>query len=285
VVRVEPDRIRTVDVGYRRQSEDAGGSGGAFEWDVRHTEGPVQQVIDESLMLTGDENLVETYGVVEYSISDPARYLFGARDPERTVHVAAERTLRWRFAEHTLDDILTVHRGTLETEWARELQSALDLYDVGIRVLAAHIEHVHPPVEVVPAYRDVASAQEEETTVVNRAEAYLLEQIPLSQGRAQAMLRQAEGYRDSRVERSRGESDRFALLATAHTAAPSLTSFRLHIEAIEDVLPEKKKYIVTGRGAGRRRFIFFDSESIDLPGLASTGAAGFEPAQMQDRRQ
>jgi len=272
VIRLEPDLVRTAEVGFRRQIAASGAIQPSFEWDVRHTEGQVQQVLEESLMLTGDENLVEAYGVVEYSVSDPRRFLFGARNPERTVHVTAERTLRWRVAEHTLDEILTVHRGTLEREWMEHLQRALDSYEVGIHILATHIEHIHPPVEVVPAYRDVASAQEERTTVVNRAEAYTLEQIPLARGRGQAMLEQAEGYRNRRVERSRGESERFARLAAAHTIAPSLTNFRLYLEGVENVLPGKQKYLVTGAGSGRRRFVFFDPENVDLLGLATTGS-------------
>jgi membrane protease subunit HflK len=273
VTRIQPDLVRIVDVGYRRQIDEAGAAPQVFEWDVRHDEGPVRQVLDESLMLTGDENLVEAYGVVEYSVSDPARYLFGARDPATTVHVTAERTLRWRLAEHALDEILTVHRGTLSSEWTQDLQRELDSYDVGIRVLAAHIEHVHPPVEAVPAYRDVASAQEERITVVNRAEAYTLEQIPLAQGRARAMIHQAEGYRDSRVERSRGEADRFARLEAAHAVTPGVTGFRLYLETIEEVLPGKEKYLVTGSGAGRRRFLFLGSESFDLIGSPAAGGA------------
>jgi Cu+-exporting ATPase len=264
VTRVQPHLVRSVEVGYRRDTAASGAPAPAFEWNIRHTEGPVVQVLEESVMLTGDENLVEAYGVVEFSISDPARYLFGARNPERTIRATAERTLRWRIAVHELDEILTVHRGTLETEWRSDLQQALDGYRLGIRVLATHLEHVHPPFEVVAAYRDVASAQEERTTAVNRAEAYTLEQIPLARGQGRAQVTGAEGYRDRRVHRSRGESQRFEALARAHTAAPSLTTFRLYLEGVEEVLPAKQKYIVAGRSGGRRRFVFFGSESMDL---------------------
>jgi Cu+-exporting ATPase len=263
VTRVQPNLVRTVEVGYRRQpGEDRVVQ--AFEWDLRHTEGPVVQVLDESVMLTGDENLVEAYGVVEYSVSDPARFLFGARDPERTVLVTAEQTLRWRLAEHELDEILTVHRGALETEWHERLQAALDAYDMGLRVLATRLEHIHPPVEVVPAYRDVASAQEERTTAVNRAEAYTLEQIPLAQGQGRALRAEAEAYRGRRVEHSRGESQRFDALRRAAARAPSLTTFRLYLEGVEEVLPTKQKYVVSGADGGRRRFVFFGEESMDL---------------------
>jgi membrane protease subunit HflK len=283
ITRLRPERVRAVDVGFRRQAAGDGAVRQAFEWDIRHTEGPVRQVLDESLMLTGDENLVEAYGVVEYSVSDPARFLFGSRDPERLVHVTGERTLRWRLAEHSLDDILTVHRGTLEEEWRDDLQRTLDGYEVGIRVLAAHIEHVHPPVEAVPAYRDVASAQEERTTVVNRADAYALEQIPLARGNGRALLHGAEAYRDRRVERSRGEADRFARLAAAQAFAPRLTTFRLYIDGIEDVLPGKPKYLVTGHRTGTRRFVFFDPDNLDLGTLVERRAAPTESENWRER--
>jgi Cu+-exporting ATPase len=263
VTRIQPDLVRTIEVGYRRQAGEAAVQQ-AFEWDLRHTEGSVVQVLDESVMLTGDENLVEAYGVVEYSVADPARFLFGARDPQHMVHVTAERTLRWRLAEHGLDEILTVHRGTLEAEWLDRLQLALDSYDMGVRVLAARLEHVHPPVEVVPAYRDVASAQEERTTAVNRAEAYTREQIPLARGQGRAQLAEAEAYRERRIQHSRGESRRFDALRSASARAPSLTTFRLYLEGVEEVLPAKKKYVVAGADGGRRRFVFFGKESMDL---------------------
>jgi Cu+-exporting ATPase len=287
VTRIQPDLVRTVEVGYRRQQDAPEAARQAFEWNLRHTEGPVVQVLEESVMLTGDENLVETYGVVEYSVSDPARFLFGARDPGRTVRVTGERTLRWRVATHELDEILTVHRGTLEHEWTSDLQQALDDYGVGIRVLATHIEHIHPPIEVVPAYRDVASAQEEQTTAVNRAEAYAREQLPLARGRGRAQLEQAEAYRQRRVSRSRGEAYRFDALTRALAVEPRLATFRLYLEAIEAVLPAKRKYIVPGKGNGIRRFVFLGSTNMDLLQVISPEAdrGNLEPGTTDRRPQ
>jgi regulator of protease activity HflC (stomatin/prohibitin superfamily) len=156
-------------------------------------------------------------------------------------------------------------------------------------VLAAHLEHVHPPVDVVPAYRDVASAQEERETAINRAEAYALEQVPLAQGRGRALVKEADAYRVRRVEHSQGESERFQARARAAALAPGLTTFRLHLESLEEVLPGRRKYLVSGADGGGRRFLFFGADTENLlrltePGRSGGGAAPPPETTMEGQR-
>ena len=275
VTRVAPRRVQVVEIGYRTNLEGVSGAEGpsVYEWNTQHRQGRYRKVAEESLMLTGDENLVEVNAVTQYHISDPAVYLFGVKEPENLIRAVAERTLRWIVARHPLDAILTDQRSQIEQAWKEELGETLKPYRSGLEVLSVRLQDVHPPVEVVEAFRDVASALEEKSTRINEAESYLLEQVPLARGQSRARLLAAEAYSKSRIERSRGESARFSEREQAYRKAPEVTSLRLYYEAVEQVLPNKRKYIADSKKLGRRRFVFLDAKDLNLLNLAEPGNA------------
>ena len=134
-------------------------------------------------------------------------------------------------------------------------------------MLSVRLQDAHPPVEVVEAFRDVASALEEKSTRINEAEGYLLEAVPLARGQEQSRVLSAQGYSSARVERSRGDSARFALRDQAYRRAPDVTALRLYFESIEQVLPNKAKFIADAAKAGRRRVLFFDAKDLNLLSL------------------
>jgi Cu+-exporting ATPase len=271
VTRLASNRIRVIEIGFRSPSKPTAGPID-YEWNTPHdAEGLVQQVADENLVLTGDENMAELYAVVHYRIGQPSVYLFGARDPEALVRVVAESVLRTITASFSLDALLTTDRHTLETRWADGMRARLTRTDVGIDVLGIHLTDVHPPVDVVTAFRDVASAQEEELMNTLKAEAYLKEQIPLARGQAQANLAGAAAYQASRVDRSRGDAARF--LAQLPGGADRLTRFRLQVETLETVLPGKRVIILDDHSGGRRSLIFLEGGSDLLKLLPGGGAS------------
>jgi membrane protease subunit HflK len=257
IARVEPRRLRAAEVGFRTQPVSNGGvEPVAYEWNTRHDTGRYRPVLEESLMLTGDENLVEVYGVAHWAVADPADYLLAARDPAELVRVTAETALRWTLAQLPLDAILTSERGAIEAAWARALRAALAPYAVGVEVVSTHLIDAHPPLEVVESFREVASAIEEKTRAIDEAEGYQLERIPVARGEAQAALRAAEGYSERLAHRSGGESAAFRLRAREFAAHPEVTRFRLYAETVDFVLPAKKKFIRSGGLGGRRRFLY-----------------------------
>jgi Cu+-exporting ATPase len=259
IARVEPRRVRVAEVGFRSQQVPAGAvEPAAYEWNTRHDAGRYQPVLEESLMLTGDENLVEAYGVVHYAVSDPAAFLLRARDAAELVRTTAETTLRWTVARLPLDAVLTSERSAIEQSWARSLAERLARYDVGVEVVSSHLIDAHPPLEVVEAFREVASASEERTRAINEAEGYQLERIPVARGEAQASLHAAEGYRERLQRRSTGDSAAFRLRAKEFAAHPDVTRFRLYAETIDQVLPDKRKVITAGGAGGRRRFLYLE---------------------------
>jgi HflK protein len=233
-----------------------------YEWNTSHGAGAqVRQIPDENLVLTGDENLAELYAVVHYRIAQPARYLFSARDPEALVRVVAEGALRTVTASYSLDRLLTTDRHTVEGAWAATIQARLSQEGVGVQLLGIHLTDVHPPVEVVDAFRDVASAQEQELTNTLGAEAYLKEQIPLARGNAAGKIAEANGYRASRVDRSLGDAGRFVAQIQSPDAVSKLGQFRLQIETLETVLPGKNIAIIDAHGGSRRTLTFLEGRS------------------------
>jgi membrane protease subunit HflK len=272
VRRIEPQRVRVAEVGFRTQAVPAGAvEPAAYEWNTRHDTGRYRPVLEESLMLTGDENLVEVYGVAHYSVSDPAAYLLAARDPIELVRVTAETSLRWTVARLPLDAVLTNERHVLEQAWAQALTTALAPYGVGVEVVSTHLIDAHPPLEVVEAFRDVASANEERTRAIDEAEGYQLERIPLARGEAQGTIHSAEGYAERLRHQSAGDSAAFLLRAREFAAFPDVTRWRLYLETIEGVLPAKKKFIAAAGTGGRRRFLYLE------PGEAQPPLAVLQP--------
>ena len=267
VLRVEARRVRAAEVGFRWQDEltEEDVEPVAYEWNTRHDTGRYRQIVEESVMLTGDENLVEVYGVIHYQIADPAAFVFRARDPDQLVRLSAESALRWTVAQRHLDSVLTSERYAIEEAWSEALATTLEGYGVGVEILSAHLIEVHPPLEVVEAFREVASALEERARIVNEAEGYQLEQIPLARGEAQVRALSAQGYRTRRVARSQGESQRFVDRAQSYRVYPEVTRSRLYLEALEEILPGRRKLISSGAGAGRRRFLFVEEGAIPPP--------------------
>jgi Cu+-exporting ATPase len=284
VTRHEPRRVRVLELGFRSPAVAASGPMD-LEWNTPHGEGQVQQVADENLVLTGDENMSELYAVLHYTIADPTKYLFGVRDGEALVRMVAEGTLRNLAAGFPLDAMLTTDRQNLEERWTAAVRTRLAQIGAGVEVLGVHLADVHPPVEVVDAFRDVASAEEERVMRINEADAYSKESIPIARGNAKAKLAEATGYRANLIEHSQGDASRFlARISQAGTAA--LTAFRLQMEVLEAVLPGKRVIITDDRKGGRRTLIFLGQGDLlkVLGQSATSGLYNTPPSDDEERR-
>lgn len=201
------------------------------------------QIPEESLMLTGDENIVDINLIVQFKIKDPANYLFKVRDIIRTVRSASEATLRQVVGYHKIDEALTDGKFEIQQEILESLQAILDRYEAGILVVAVQLQDVHPPEQVVAAFKDVASALEDKNKFINQAQGYQNDLIPRTRGEAEQLIRQAESYREQRILRAQGETERFLNVLAEYERAPSVTEKRLYLETMEKILPKVKKYI------------------------------------------
>ena len=212
--------------------------------------GQYRTVEKESLMLTGDENIVDAEMIVQYKIKDPVAYLFNIVEPELTVREAAEASLRTVVGRNKIDETLTTGKFKIQEGTKIQLQHILDKYESGIHVVAVQLQDVSPPKEVIGAFKDVASAKEDKNRMVNQAEGYRNDIIPKARGEAEAMIRDAEGFRESRIKRSEGDAAKFTTILKEYRKAKSITQKRLYLETMEKVLPGIEKIIVPDKNGG-----------------------------------
>ena len=171
-------------------------------------QGELRSVPKEASMLTGDENIVNVQFSVQYKISDAVKYLFNISDPTNLVRNAAEAAMREVIGNSLIDSAITDGKLKIQSDATVLLQQVLDRYEAGIQVLAVQMQDVHPPQEVSDAFKDVASAREDKSRIINEAEAYRNALLPQARGEAAAILNRAEAYRVARLQQAEGDSRR-----------------------------------------------------------------------------
>ena len=262
LTRVQARRIRVVEVGFR-SSGAAAPEPAAYEWNVQHRAGRFERRPDESLMLTGDQNMIEVNATVHYRLSRPDDFLFRQLDGDGTVRAATESVLQGVASTSTLDAMLTTGRRQIEQRVRQELSRRLARYAAGVEVLDVRLLDVHPSLEVVDAFRDVSGAYEEKNRLINEAEGYRNEQVATARGNAAAKLETARGYSIGRKNRAEGDAARFLQAEAAFRAAPGPTETRLYLETMEQVLPGRQKIILDG-GKGRRHLVLLE-DGVEVP--------------------
>ena len=209
-----------------------------------------QTVERESLMLTGDENIVDAEMIVQYKIKDPEAYSFNFIKPELTVREASEASLRTVVGRHNIDEALTSGKFMIQEETKELVQSILDKYKTGIIVVAVQLQDVSPPQQVIAAFKDVASAKEDKNKMVNQAEGYRNDLIPKARGEAQSMIREAEGYKKARLARAEGDVAKFSAVLKEYRKAKGVTETRMYLETMEEILPKIEKIIIPDAKSG-----------------------------------
>lgn len=212
--------------------------------------GQYRTVEKESLMLTGDENIVDAELIVQYRIKEPENYLFKIVEPELTVREASEASLRTIVGMNNIDETLTTGKFRIQEEAKKQIQAILDKYKSGIQVVAAQLQDVSPPKQVIAAFKDVASAKEDKNRLINQAEGYRNDVIPKARGEAEAMIRGAEGFKESRIKRAEGDVAKFNTVLKEYRKAKDITRERLYLETMEKVLPGVEKVIVPDKDSG-----------------------------------
>jgi len=266
VTKVQATQMRAVEIGFRlRPGADAAlASVPAYEWNIQHRSGRYERRPEEGLQFTGDHNLVEVNVVVHYSVHDPVAYLLNASEPDRLLRVAAASALRAVVGTCTLDDVLVAQRADIEQSVLQALRELAEGYKTGIAVHTVRLQDIHPPLEVVDAFRDVSSAEEDKARVINEAEAYANDVLPKAQGQKQADIIAAEAYAAAGVDRAQGAAAQFTPVAQAYRAGPKVTGLRLYLEALERSMSGLKKVIVDPKQRGRRQMIFLDSKGLRI---------------------
>ncbi|MGH2570070.1 MAG: protease modulator HflK, partial [bacterium] len=241
---VATDHLRRVEIGFRSAGEPApGDAGGAVA---------ARELEEESLHLTGDENLISMKSVVQYRIVEPEKFVYGFQDPDRTIKQEVLAQMLDVLAGFHIDRIYGEDRRLMETLVLDGLKQRAQDLDLGVEILRYAILDVHAPAEVHAAFRDVASAHEDKQTSVNVAYRYLTETVNLARGEAAGTIAEAQSFAVAEVNRAHGESHSLALRSGAYRKHPTGTFTRLYLETVEEVLARGRKIIRPGwKGSGR----------------------------------
>ena len=206
-------------------------------------------VPEESLMLTGDENIVDIHFEVQWKISNAPDFLFNTRNPEGTVKAVSESAMREVIGKLKIATVLAEGKLGVEQDTKKLIQDTLNFYKSGVEVVSINLLKADPPVEVLDAQRDVQTALADAETARNQAEAYHNDIVPKARGMAQQMVLEAEGYKQEVVNKSQGEAARFMTVYNEYKQARDVTRKRMYLEAMEDVLQGMNKIIIDGKGA------------------------------------
>jgi membrane protease subunit HflK len=201
-----------------------------------------------SEFLTGDQNIINLRVVVQYSVGVPADYLFQLQNPAQAIGAAVESELARRVAHRTVDAVLTTEKAAIQDEVRAAAQKLLNQYRAGVLLSTINIDSAAPPPEAAEAFRDVASARADTARIVSDAEGYANDLIPKARGQAQQMREESEAYREKKINEAAGDAARFNQIAAEYSKAAQITSQRLYLETMEQVLPRIKKLIVDQNG-------------------------------------
>ncbi len=236
VERPQVTRINRIEIGYRSSNGDTRIEQG------RDVNG--RDVLEESLMLTGDENIIDIDFAVFFRIRDAAAFLFNTRNPDYTVKSVAESVMREVIGRTPIQSALTQGRAEIETSVQKGVQYILDQYGTGVEITQVQLQKVDPPAAVIDSFRDVQRANTDADRMRNEAESYHNDIVPRARGDAARIIAEADATRQANIAQATGESQRFLSVLKAYEAAKDVTLQRLYIETMQDILSHTPAVVV-----------------------------------------
>ena len=216
---VDVESIRRAEIGFRTE---AGGT--------------KLDALDEALMLTKDENIVQVELLVQYRIGDSRAFIFNVQNAERVLRTTAEVALRSTVGNMTIDAVITEERARVQDETRTFLKRLLDEYGSGILVTDVRLQVADPPEEVRDAFQEVVRARADKERLINEAQAYANDVVPRARGDKQQQIENASAFKDQQVLLATGDAERFLSVLSEYRLAPEVTRERMHIEALEAIL-------------------------------------------------
>ncbi|MFB1080449.1 FtsH protease activity modulator HflK [Jeotgalibacillus sp. JSM ZJ347] len=221
----------------------------SLQFGYEEEDGEIQSFPEETVMITGDENIVLTDLVVQWKITEPRDYLFNAEDPKEVLYDATSASIRSIIGSSTIDDALTSGKAEIEADVRELLASLIEKYEIGVSIQAVQLQDVElPNEEVRKAFTAVTDARETMITKENEANKYRNQKVNEAEGEKDAIISRAEGERASRIEQARGDIAIFNEIFTEYQNNPDITRKRLTLETLEQVLPGTKLYIMNDDG-------------------------------------
>ncbi len=229
---------------------------------------------DEGLMLTGDENIVDIDFQVVWNVNDPEKYSFNLRDPDLTIRAVAESAMREIIAQSQLAPILNRDRGAIAGRLRELIQTTLDRYSSGLNIVRVNFNRADPPRDVIAAFKEVQSAEQERDRLQKEADAYSNKVVAGARGEAAAVLEAAEAYRAQVVNQAEGEASRFSAVLAEYQKAPEVTRKRLYLETMEQVFGRMKTVILDEPEGGQGVVPFLPLDQLTRPAEGAAAATG-----------
>lgn len=244
---VDVSSIRRIEVGFRTTRA-----------------GRPETILEESLMLTKDENIVDVQVIVQYRIKDPAEYIFKVKDAENVLTTSVEVALRSTVGRMYIDEVITERRAEVQADTKEFLERLVDAYQTGILVTDVRLQVADAPIQVRDAFHEVVRAREDRERLMNEAQAYMEDVLPRARGMSRRIQEEAVAYREERIRRARGDASRFTQVLDEYIEAPEVTRERMHIEALERVLAKSQKVLISNN-AEKGVLPFLPLRSLDAP--------------------
>ncbi len=244
VIKVDTQVIARVESGFRTNWNYKGVEPEAYLWEFTHTEGRFLKVPDEAITLTGDENLVDTNFLCYYRIIDPVKYGFNCENSHEIIRSLFCYEVHTVLAHYNLDALLTLDRGKVQRELIKNMKKAVQRIPVGVEILNVYMREAHPPIEVVPEYRAVASAREQKNEIIHKANAYANDLLPRSRGKAETKILESYAFAVEKVDIANGKTQSFLLKNKNFDKYKSVNKIRLWWEAVEKAFKDKFIYIL-----------------------------------------
>ncbi len=252
-------QINRIEVGFRTAGERGG-------------QKILREIPQESLILTGDENIIDVYFVVFWQIQDAGKFLFNIRNPELTVKNVAEAAMRQTIGETAFEYARTEGRAEITTKVHKRIQEILDEYGAGILITRINLEKVDPAKEVLDAFRDVQAARADKERSVNEAMAYSNEVTQKAQGVAEQVVQAAAAYKEEQIARATGEASRFLAVLQQYRQRPEITKRRFYLETMEEILGGIDKVLIDDVGKGTVPYLDLNQLRKSAPRGDATGA-------------
>jgi len=220
----------------------------------------------ETEMVTGDLNAALVEWVVQYRVSDPAKFLFAVREPSETLRYVSESVMREVVGDRTVDEVITVGRQEIESEALTKMQELSTKYEMGISIDQVQLKNINPPEQVQDSFNEVNQAQQEKEKLINEARRDYNKVIPLAEGEKDQRIREADGYSLKRINEAEGDVARFGALLAEYHKAPEVTRRRIYIETLQEVLPViRSKIIVDEQARSILPLLNLDSQKGEQP--------------------
>lgn len=265
-------RINRIEIGYRSLA--------AVQNDTRSENR--RSVPEESLMLTGDENIIDINFAVFWKISDATAYLFNVRNSDVVVKAVAESSMREVIGRMPIQPALTELRGQIATDVQRQTQQVLDGYKAGVEITGVQLQGVNPPAEVVESFVDVQRANTDAERVRNEAEAYRNDIVPRARGDAARIVAEGQGAKQAAMAQATGQTQRFLSVLAAYRQAKDVTLKRMYIETMQDILTRSPALVVDDKLKGLVPFLPLNPPNAPSP-RPTTPTTQAAPAQGASR--